>query len=105
MRRAYANPLKAQVGVAQSVVHAFKPCINAWGGEVQHHSCRLVYFEGCEGGEVKESCEPLEFSNGFLKTPFVAGQWHMMWSSSPSTLVLVARQCGHNLSGNPLEDL
>jgi len=29
---------------------------------------------------------------------FVAGQWHMMWSSSPSTDLPVARQCGHTLS-------
>jgi len=31
-------------------------------------------------------------------TPFVAGQWHMMWISSPSTVVPLSRQCGHTLS-------
>jgi len=28
----------------------------------------------------------------------VAGQWHIMWSSSPITVVPVARQCGHTRS-------
>ena len=39
----------------------------------------------------------------FSNTTFVAGQRHIMWSSSP--IVPVARQCGHTRSevGSPLE--
>jgi len=51
MRRAYANSL--QIGVA-SMIQPFRPFVQhlRWG-VAQHHSCLLLWCEGCEGGEVK----------------------------------------------------
>jgi len=69
MRWAYANSLR--IGVA-SIIHPFKPLFNTWGGGgsrgggKQNHSGDLAWVEGCKGGEVKKSCEPLEFSSSLF---------------------------------------
>jgi len=92
-----------QIGVA-SVIHPFKTFFSTYGGGFP--STRRVISSGlkvAKGGRSSSRVSPWNLSVNFSNTTFVAGQRHIMWSSSP--IVPVARQCGHTRSevGSPLE--
>ena len=83
MRRAYANSL--QIGVA-SVIHPCRPSCNTWGGGFPS-TIRVISsgLKDAKGGR-SSSRVSLRYSALYCSSiPFVAGQWHMIWISSPST--------------------
>ena len=98
MQRAYAN--SPQIGVA-SVIYSFKFLFSTGGAGLPSLSStsRVISFGVMEaiGGRSSRRVRRWNLLVNFSRTTLVAGQWHIMRSSSPSTVVPVAKECGHTL--------